>query len=56
MVLSDADGIVLLAHPAYCELYGYAADELVGQSFAIIFPPDERARAQERYRAVFTGP
>ena len=55
MVLSDADGIVLLANQAYCDLYGYAIHEVVGVSFAIIFPPEQRSQALDIYRAVFAG-
>ena len=38
MAFSDADGIVLAANAAYLGLYGYSADEVIGHSFAIIFP------------------
>jgi len=55
MVLSDAAGIVLLANPAYCELYGYSPEEIIGESFAIIFPPEQRDGALEQYRRVFGG-
>lgn len=53
MVLSDAAGIVLLANPAYCALYGYPADEVIGRSFALIFPPEQRASAIQQYRQIF---
>ena len=53
MALSDASGIVLDANPAYCLLYGRTRDEIVGRSFAIIFPPERREWAEEQYRATF---
>ncbi|MFP4440023.1 MAG: PAS domain S-box protein [Chloroflexaceae bacterium] len=56
MVLSDAEGIVLLANPSYFELYGYTPDAVIGQTFAIIFPAEERAEAAETYRRVFHSP
>ena len=55
MVLSDPDGVVLMANPAYCELYGYSREEVVDHSFTIIFPPAQRDAALEHYRAVFAG-
>lgn len=55
MALSDAAGRVIAANPAYYELYGYRPDEILGQSFAIIFPPAERVQAEAQYHAVFTG-
>ena len=56
IALSDPEGIVLAANPAYAELYGYPLDQVVGRSFAIIFPPEERAWAIEQYQAAFDGP
>jgi PAS domain S-box-containing protein len=53
MALSDPDGIVLLANPAYCALYGYQREEVVGHSFEIIFPPEQRASAVQQYRRIF---
>ena len=53
MALSDPAGVVLMVNPAYCELYGYAEEALVGEDFAIIFPEEERAWAREQYRSVF---
>jgi PAS domain S-box-containing protein len=55
MALSDADGIVLEANPAYFELYGYSPDEVIGQHFAIIFPEQRRASACELYQLAFGG-
>lgn len=55
MALSGPDGIVLTANPAYCRLYGYSADEVVGHSFAIIFSPEMRGWAVEQYQETFAG-
>ena len=53
MALSDPDGIVLAANPAYYRLYGYGPDEVLGKSFALIFPSDQRAWAEAQYQEVF---
>ena len=53
MVLSDAHGIVVAANPAYFRLYGDGHDAVVGHSFAIIFPPAQRAWAVDQYQHVF---
>lgn len=53
LALSDRDGIVLAVNPAYCALYGYPEEALVGHSFALIFPPEQRAWAEQEYRQVF---
>ena len=55
MVLSDPGGIVLAANPAYYRLYGYGPEEVLGKSFALIFPPDQRAWAEAQYEEVFRG-
>ncbi|MDP9354041.1 MAG: PAS domain S-box protein [Chloroflexota bacterium] len=56
VALSDPDGVVLAANPAYADLYGYPLDEVVGHSFALIFPPEQRAWALAGYRETFAGP
>ncbi len=55
MSLSDADGIVLAANASYYKLYGYKPAEIIGHSFAIIFPLELREWALEGYKAVFAG-
>ena len=56
MALSDPDGTVVAVNPAYCALYGLTPEQVVGQSFAIIFPEEVRAAAVEQYHAVFAAP
>jgi PAS domain S-box-containing protein len=56
MALSDPDGTVIAVNPAYCALYGLVPEQVVGQSFAIIFPEEARAAAVEQYQAVFADP
>lgn len=53
MVLSDEVGVVLAANPAFLELYGYAEHEIVGHSFAQIFPPEMREMVTQEYQRVF---
>src|SRR5690606_12328529 len=55
MVLSDADGIVLDANPAYLELYGFSAEEVIGKKFYIIFPESRHQQVMETYRQTFDG-
>jgi PAS domain S-box-containing protein len=53
MALSDEDGIVLAANPAYFELYGYPAERAIGHSFAVIFPAERRGWAAAEYHTTF---
>lgn len=53
MALSDPEGIVLMANPAYYQFYGYTPQEVIGKSYAIIFPEEQRAWAMGAYRATF---
>jgi PAS domain S-box-containing protein len=55
MALSDPEGNVLDVNPAYLRLYGYTREQVIGQSFAIIFPEEAREWAVEQYRVVFAG-
>ncbi|MEO8613069.1 MAG: PAS domain S-box protein [Chloroflexota bacterium] len=55
MSLSDANGMVLEANPAYLELYGYSADEVIGHHFSIIFPEKQRESVSDQYKLVFDG-
>lgn len=56
MAISDADGIVLAANPAYFRLYAISPGEAIGRPFPLYFAPEERAAALARYHAVFHGP
>ena len=53
MAISDPQGIVLAANPAYLRLYGFTEEQVVGQSFVIIFPEEVRQWAEEGYRSAF---
>jgi PAS domain S-box-containing protein len=53
MALSDSEGIVIAANPAYYRLYGYTPEEVVGHSYAIIFPEKERKEAIRAYKRTF---
>ena len=56
MSLSNPDGMVLAANPAYYRLYGYSAEEVIGHCFSIIFPPERREAAVEEYKQIFQNP
>lgn len=53
--LSDPDGIMLFANAAYHKMYGLNQGEAVGQTFATIFPPEEREAAIEAYHSIFNS-
>src|SRR5918995_404036 len=56
MALSDPDGVVIAVNLAYCALYGLIPQQVIGQSFAVIFPEEARAAAVEQYRAILADP
>src|SRR3954447_23787585 len=56
MALSNSEGVVIAVNPAYCALFGLTPEQVVGQSFAIIFPEGARAAAEEHYHATFARP
>jgi PAS domain S-box-containing protein len=42
LVITDERGVFLHANAAYCAMLGYTAEELIGQSFLMISPPEYR--------------
>ncbi|HEX3247106.1 MAG TPA: ATP-binding protein [Chloroflexota bacterium] len=55
IAVSDSDGRVLMANPAYYALYGRSPEEVIGRSFALIFPIEQQRAAEAAYRETFTG-
>jgi diguanylate cyclase (GGDEF)-like protein/PAS domain S-box-containing protein len=45
-----ADGIYRAVNPAYCALYGYVEAEMLGQSFLMVFPPEQQAQVMQRHQ------
>lgn len=56
MALSDADGTVIAANPAYLQLYDLTAEQTIGKEFAVIFPEAVREWAREQYHVIFRTP
>jgi len=50
MAVIDFDGIYRAVNPAYCRLYDYAEQELIGSSFTMVFPHDRRATNLRRHQ------
>ena len=53
MAMSDADGKIVAANPAYYRLYGFTPEQVIGQPFTTIFPAELRASIYENYQTVF---
>ena len=51
----DGDGCYRSVNPAYCALYGYRRDELIGHSFTIVLPADQHASMLVRHRRFVAG-
>lgn len=46
---------MLAANQAYLRLYGFSAPQVIGHSFAIIFPENQRPQAIKSYKTVFAA-
>ena len=46
----DHDGRFLQVNPAYCCMYGYRPEQMLGQSFTMIVAPEQRALVMQRHR------
>jgi PAS domain S-box-containing protein/putative nucleotidyltransferase with HDIG domain len=55
MALSDPEGIVFAANPAYHNLFGYTPEQVIGKSFAIIFPAEFQEQALKQYKITFAS-
>ena len=55
MAVIDADGLYRRVNPAYCTLYGYTADDLIGSRFTRVFPPAQQAQALASHQAFLVG-
>lgn len=53
LTISDENGYILAANPAYCRLLGFKEEEVLNKKFTFIFPPNGRKEAEERYKKVF---
>jgi two-component system cell cycle sensor histidine kinase/response regulator CckA len=52
----DGQGRFVLVSPSYCQLVGYAEEELVGESFLKIVPEDQRADYVAKFRRAMASP
>jgi two-component system CheB/CheR fusion protein len=53
--LTDSDGNFAKVNEGYCRLYGYQEDELLGQHFTMMLPPETRAAAERLHTDFLAG-
>ena len=52
--LTDKNGTYHYANPAYCKIYGYSEEELIGRSYYELIMKSERSKSRrERYNKLF---
>ncbi|NJP04718.1 MAG: PAS domain S-box protein [Chloroflexaceae bacterium] len=56
IVVSNAQGVVQMANPAYYHLYNLSPEKVIGQSFNVIFPESDREQALAAYQMIFQSP
>jgi diguanylate cyclase (GGDEF)-like protein/PAS domain S-box-containing protein len=55
IAMTDALGRFVRVNAAYCKLYGYQLEELIGQSFTLLLPPAVRTQAMQHHTAFLAG-
>ncbi|MEZ5670854.1 MAG: PAS domain S-box protein [Thiotrichaceae bacterium] len=55
IAMTDARGRFVRVNAAYCKLYGYQLEELIGQSFTLLLPPAVRTQAMQHHTAFLAG-
>ena len=53
--LTDETGHYRFMNKAYCSIYEYVREEMIGQHYSVIMPPDQVALANEYYARLLTG-
>jgi len=55
IAMTDALGRFVRVNAAYCKLYGYQREELIGQSFTLLLPLAVRTQAMQHHTAFLAG-
>ena len=53
--VTDSERRFVMVNPAYCRTYGYAAEDLIGQPFTKMLPPDQHEFAGNLHDAFIAG-
>lgn len=53
--LTDEEGYYRMMNDAYCAIYEYERDEMLGQHYSVIMPPDQIALANAHYAQMLGG-
>lgn len=53
--VTDANGYFEMVNPAYCEFYGYAKKELIGQHFTLVVPKAYRDQLSQMHDTFIAG-
>lgn len=51
--ITNAEGAIVLVNSAYCALYGYTKEEMLGRNFTLVLPVEQREAALKLYTAGF---
>lgn len=55
ITVTDEEGRFVAVNPAYCRMYGYSREELLGRSFFGIIVPEDPAHIEAVYRGFLEG-
>jgi len=51
--ITDINGMFVEINHAYCKIYGYKREELIGKHFSMVVPPENRQAAQQLHDVFF---
>jgi PAS domain S-box-containing protein len=55
LVIDDPNGVIVEANPAYCAMFGYSYDELIGLPYTVLLPPDQHDAIAQGFAMVLAG-
>lgn len=50
--VTDKDGFIVKINPAFCNLFGYETDELIGNCFTKVLPPENHDSAMQWHKKI----
>ncbi len=53
--VTDEAGYFIRVNRAYCQLYGYSVEELIGEHFSIVFPKEIHSLAMQKHKQFLNG-
>ena len=55
LAIADLDGFIVEVNPAFCKMFGYTREELIGLHMSVLIPPERHPYADEALKTLKAG-